>query len=35
MGSSTSPQMESLEDMKQSKVWFTMPSVLFSTGTTP
>ena len=35
IGSSTSPQMRSFDVMKQSRVWLTMPSVLFSTGTTP
>ena len=37
MGSSTSAQMRTRRgnSMKQSKVWLTMPSVEFSTGTTP
>ena len=37
MGSSTSAQilMRLGNSMKQSRVWLTMPSVEFSTGTTP
>ncbi len=35
MRSCTSPQMERLERMNMSRVWFTTPSVEFSTGTTP
>jgi len=35
MRSSTSPEIFNDESMKLSSVWLTMPSVEFSTGTTP